>query len=178
MMRYVAPMSDFIERQGLPFLAHILRRLADDFIRAFNTWYPEIDMVAPSRTLSTLLALQQLGPLSVTELAALLSQSHPLVINWVRQLKELDLIRSSPDPADARRTILSLTEKGESEARKSEESRKITALAYAKLMRDADAEIFEALWRIERACREKPFLERLREAQDEYRRTLMSEGKA
>lgn len=160
-------MDDFIKREGLGFLAHLLRRLSDDFVRAFEDWYPEVEMEAPARTRSTLQALNVHASLGVTELAAMLRQSHPLVINWIKQLKKLDLVVTKSDPGDGRRTLVSLTPAGKIEAEKGFYSRRVGAHAYTKLMQEAEADVFEALWRLEEACRRKPFLERLREAQRE-----------
>lgn len=154
---------DFIEEQGLPFLAHLLRRLYDDFVRAIAEWYPEVGIQAPPRTHSTMLALGKRGPMALTEIAELLRQSHPLVLTWVRQLKELGFIEARGDPNDGRRTILRLTEAGRQELARHGKADRLTADAYRALMKEADAQVFEALWRMERAGREKPFIARLRE---------------
>jgi DNA-binding MarR family transcriptional regulator len=160
--------SDFVKGQGLPFLAHVLKRVSDEFVRSFDDWYPDVGMEAPARTRTTLLALSQYGQLSVVELAELLRQSHPLVITWLRQLKKLGMIRTQSDSSDRRRTIISLTTRGEAEARKSEIGSRVAIIAYKRLMREADAQtVFDAIWRMEEACRRKPFLERLREAYEE-----------
>jgi len=111
-------MDDFIQRQGPAYLAHILRRLADELVRGAAEWYPEAGVSAPPRTTSTLLALEEHGPLGLTELAVLLRQSHPLVIDWRRQLLELGLVESQSDPEDGRRAILSLTPAGRREVRR------------------------------------------------------------
>ncbi len=156
--------SDFIEEQGPAFMAHLLRRLYDDFVRAIAQWYPEIGVRAPPRTHSTMLALHQRGPLALTEIAELLRQSHPLVLTWVRQLKALGFVEAEADPNDGRRTILRLTAAGRREFESHERSDRLVAAAFERLMKEADAEIFEGLWRIEKACRETPFIDRLREA--------------
>ena len=67
-MGVVGPMDDFIQRQGPAFLAHILRRLADELIRGAALWYPEAGVTAPPRTASTLLALDTHAALGVTEI--------------------------------------------------------------------------------------------------------------
>ncbi|MFN3325572.1 MAG: MarR family winged helix-turn-helix transcriptional regulator [Bryobacteraceae bacterium] len=156
-------MADFIQEQGLPFFAHLLRRLSDEFVSGFAVWNKEVGIKAPPRTHSTLQALAERGPLGVTQLAALLRQSHPLVITWVRQLKELGLVEARSDALDGRRTVLTLTDAGKAETEVQKLAHAAMIRAFEKLMREADAEIFEALWRIEAACRQKSFLDRLRE---------------
>ena len=105
-------MDDFIQRQGPAFLAHLLRRLSDELVQGASAWYPQAGVTAPPRTASTLLALDEHGPLAVMELATLLRQSHPLVIVWIKQLKALGFVETRIDGNDRRRSVLSLTRTG------------------------------------------------------------------
>lgn len=158
--------QDFIESRGVGFLAHLLKRLHDEFVRGFQAWNEEVGLLAPPRTHSTLLALHEFGELSVTELASVLRQSHPLVITWIRQLKQLGLVRSAADRKDARRAVLSLTETGEKEIQRMQAVERVVEDTYRQLMAEADADVLDALWRMERACRAKSFHERLRAETD------------
>src|SRR5580692_6042293 len=88
------PDQDFIRSQGPAFLAHLLRRLSDELVRGADEWSPEVGVTAPPRTTSTLLVLDEHGPLGVTEISALLRQSHPLVITWIKQLQDGSLIKT------------------------------------------------------------------------------------
>jgi DNA-binding MarR family transcriptional regulator len=159
--------TDFIKRQGLSFFAHLLRRLSDDFVRAYDAWSPEVGLVSPTRTRSTLLALSEHPVLSMSELAALIRQSVPLVFTWVRQLKELGLISSAPDENDRRRTMLRLTKRGEQEVARLRSLEEVEERAYLDLLNEAgvDAALFEALWRLEALGRQRGLEERLREHQ-------------
>ncbi len=157
-------MTDFIKGEGVPFLAHLMRRLSDDFVRACAEWYPAAGLMSPPRCASTLHALARFGPLGITDIAREISQSHPLVIRWVRQLMALGLVETRASPADKRWTIVALTPAGEAEMVRSRAADAAIALAYRRLMADADAPVFEALWRMEQACRERPFEDRLHEA--------------
>lgn len=156
-------MTDFIEQQGPAFLAHILRRLADDLIQGAKDWYPSVGVTAPPRTISTLLALEEQGPLGVTELAGVLRQSHTLVIVWIRELTRLSLVRSKSDPADQRRTILVLTPKGRREVVNVRKALVTMARASSELL-GADGEaVWRALWQMELALKRKSFSDRLRQ---------------
>lgn len=155
-------MQDYIKQQGLSFLAHLLRRLSDEIVKGFTLWNAEAGIIAPPRTHSTLRALDDMGPLGVTQLAALLRQSHPLVITWIHQLKVLGLVESGPDASDRRRTVLSLTEAGMAEVQAQKRASLIMERAFERLMAEAAAEVFDGLWRIEQALREEPFVDRLR----------------
>jgi DNA-binding MarR family transcriptional regulator len=156
-------MDDFIQRQGPAYLAHILRRLADELVRGAAEWYPEAGVSAPPRTTSTLLALEEHGPLGLTELAVLLRQSHPLVIDWRRQLLELGLVESQSDPEDGRRAILSLTPAGRREVRRLRRALVVMEKASRRLMEQGGSGLFEALWRMDAALERESFAERLRE---------------
>lgn len=155
------PTKDFIRRQGPAFLAHLLRRLSDELVRGADQWYPEMGVTASPRTTSTLLALDEHGPLGVTEISALLRQSHPLVINWIKQLKAGGFVEMRADKADGRRTLVALTRKGHDEVRRLREALMGMGEASRALMDEAAPGLFEALWRMESACRRRSFAERL-----------------
>lgn len=154
-------MDDFIHQQGPAFLAHLLRRLADELVQGAAGWYPTAGVSAPPRTISTLLALDERGPLAVTELAGLLRQSHPLVIVWIRELSRLSLVGSKTDPADRRRTLVELTGKGRKELLRVRQALETMERASAELLELGGPDTWQALWAMERGCRDRPFLQRL-----------------
>lgn len=156
------PDQDFIRQQGAAYLAHILRRLADELVRSGGHWYPEVGVEAPPRSTSTLLALDARGPMGVTEIAALLRQSHPLVIDWCRQLTSLGFVETQADPRDGRRSIVALTDKGRAQVGRLRKALAVMEQASRKLMDEAAPGMFDALWRMEAALRERGFVERLR----------------
>ncbi len=154
--------EDFIHEQGPAFLAHLLRRLSDELVRGADAWCPEVGVSAPPRTTSTLLALDGHGPLGVTEISALLRQSHPLVITWIKQLQDHGLVKTQADARDGRRTVVALTAKGVTEVRQIRKALTRMAESSQALMDEAAPGLFEALWRMEQACRREPFADRLR----------------
>ena len=154
-------MDNFIKRQGAAYLAHILRRLADELVRGGGQWYPQAGVTAPPRTTSTLLALDEHGPLGLTELSALLRQSHPLVIDWRRQSMELGFVEALSDPADGRRSVLSLTDEGRAEVTRLRAALVVMERASQRLMDEAAPGIFEALWGMDAAIQRQSFVDRL-----------------
>jgi DNA-binding MarR family transcriptional regulator len=154
-------MEDFIRAQGPAFLAHLLRRIADELVQGAADWYPKAGVSAPPRTASTLLALDANGPLGVTTIAALLRQSHPLVITWIRQLEALALVETRVDPRDRRRSVIALTRKGHGEVKRLRKALAPMEQASRELLDVAAPGMLDALWRMEQACREQPFTERL-----------------
>lgn len=154
---------DFVQAQGAAYLAHILRRLADELVRGGGQWYPEVGVTAPPRTTSTLLLLDERGPLGVTNIASVLHQSHPLVIDWCRQLASLGLVQTQADPEDRRRSIVGLTEEGRLEVGRLRRALAIMEEASKRLADEAVPNLFEALWRMEGALRRRRFVDRLRD---------------
>ena len=159
-------MADFIESLGPAYFGHLLLRLADHFVRGFEAWHREVGLVAPARTYSTLRYLHTHGPTSVTGLANGLRQSHPLIITWIRSLKALGLIKTKSDPADARRSVVYLTDAGHSEAERASKYDAVSVRAFKQLFDECDADVFDALWRMEAACRGRNFADRLRDHTD------------
>lgn len=156
--------EDFIRRQGPAYLAHLLGRLSDELVRGADAWYPEVGVTAPPRTTSTLLALHEHGPLGVTEISTLLRQSHPLVINWIKQLRDHGLVETRTDTGDRRRTVVALTAKGVAETRRLRKALVRMGEISQALMDEVAAGLFDALWRMEQACRREAFADRLRES--------------
>jgi DNA-binding MarR family transcriptional regulator len=156
-------MNDFILAQGPAFLAHLLRRLADQLVQGAADWYPTVGVNAPARTISTLLALEAHQQLGVTELAEVLQQSHPLVIVWIKELSRLSLVTSEADPADKRRTVIRLTDEGRAELVNIRRALVAMESASLELLNLAGENTWQAIWAMERGCREQPFLQRLRQ---------------
>lgn len=153
--------QDFIARQGPAFLAHLLRRLSDELVQGAALWYPTVGVTAPPRTISTLLALDELGPLGVTALARLLRQTHPLVITWIRELTSLSFVAARSDPKDGRRSLIRLTAKGKAEVRRVRKALVVMEQASVCLLGQGGDGVLAALWRMENACRDTPFADLL-----------------
>jgi len=155
-------MDDFIHKQSPAFLAHMLRRISDELVRAGSQWYPEVGVTAPARTTSTLLVLDDRGPLAVTEIALLLRQSHPLVIGWIKQLAALGFVETRSDREDGRRSIIALTGEGQSEVQRLRRALVTMEEASQRLMDEASVDVFQALVAMDQAMRRKSFLDCLR----------------
>jgi DNA-binding MarR family transcriptional regulator len=154
-------MTDFIQAQGLIFLPHILRRLANRFSDACDEVFADFGIVVPTNLVSTTHLLFAQGPAAVTDIAAAIGQSHPFVIKGLKELKSLGLVSTRSDPKDGRRTIVALTAKGKLQAQRLLDARPAFEAAYRRLMGEAGAEIFEPLWRMEDALRATAFAERI-----------------
>ncbi len=160
--------DDFVEALGLPFLARIMDRLQDKFAQGFAEWYCEIGIRSPVRTQSLMRAIDE-QPRAVTELAELLGQSHPVIVTWVKRLTKIGLVSTAADPRDRRRTLVRLTASGRRDLARQKHTENAILAAYRRLLSDADAQVFEPLWRIETQLRARSFVDRLRDAHAEQR---------
>lgn len=147
-MKPPAPNDDFVRSLGLPFLAHLLRRLSDRMVAVAGAFEGELGVRAPPRTASTMLLLHMSGPQSVTAIAERLRQSHPLVINWIEQLRALGLVAKSSDPRDRRRTLVALTAAGKAEAEHMAALSSVIGKAYETVLAEAELDLLDGLWRL------------------------------
>lgn len=164
-MRHVPLMQDFIKGLGRPFIATALRRVSEQFQAGAVQWYSECGISAPVKTASAVLLLDSEGPLSITEMAGRLRQSHPTTIDWTRSLEREGLVQLAADPADRRRSIVSLTDAGREQAKRIWAAQDIFREAYAKLCEEIGADIYPVILRLEEACERQTMLGRLREAE-------------
>ncbi len=156
--------DDFIESLGPAFLAHLLRRISDELVEADRQWHAEAGIANPPRTSSTLLALDAHGPMAVTELAATLRQSHQLVMQWIRALQAADLVVTSRDPGDARRSIVALTARGRRQLRALRQTIAAVERATRSLLDEVAPGLDAKLWALEHALRREAFVDRIRGA--------------
>lgn len=159
--------SDFVARLGRPFIAHRMRRIAELFLDGYSRWLPEAGVTAPARSLSTLLLLGE-GPLGVTELAARLRLSHPLMIRLLASLEQAGFVALSRDSADARRRPASLTRKGLAEVARVRRAIRILDSAYAELFDEIGVDLTSVAARVEDACLRDAFHQRLQRAADRF----------
>lgn len=88
-------------------LAYDLREALRPLWRRLNAY----TSLSPGK-ISILYHLEQDGPLAATDLAAAVRVSHQAIALAGKDLESLGLVDRAPDPADRRRTLLSLTDEG------------------------------------------------------------------
>lgn len=154
--------GDFITELGLPFLAHRLRRMSEQFVDDYAAWLTEAGISAPARGLSTLLLLDRQGPHSVTEIAGRIRLSHPLIIKLVAQLEGAGLVETLADPTDRRRRPIALTPFGRQQVARTEAASAVISAAYRELFAEVGVDLLDAAQRAEAAVIREPFTARLR----------------
>lgn len=157
--------DDFVRSQGVIWLAHVMRRLANRIVDASDEVLADYGVIVPSNMVSVVHLLHVQGPQTVMFIAASTVQSHPLIHKYVRKLKDLGLAETQVDDTDRRRTLVALTPAGHAQARKLVAVRHHFVPALEMLMREADAEVFEELWRMEDALQAQSLADRIRAQQ-------------
>jgi DNA-binding MarR family transcriptional regulator len=160
----LASEEDFIVSGGLPFLAHRLRRASEQLVEAAAVIQRNSGFTGPPKSISTLLLLEEEGPLGITEISNRLSLSHPLIIRFVRGLAAEGYVTHQRDPKDARRRLVSLTDKGRRHVAYIRGFMPVLAETFRRLFQDMGVDLYSALEKFELAISERPLVDRLREA--------------
>lgn len=154
-------MDDFVESLGLAFLAHRLRRASDLILEGTTQMLGRSGFEGPARSVSTLLLLREMGPMGVTEIAARLRFSHPMIIKLARALDEAGLVRDQADPVDNRRRLIALTDKGMAQATLAQELLGDIARTFDEMFGEAGIDLFAAVERFVAAAERWPIADRL-----------------
>lgn len=153
--------GDFVAGLGLAFLAHRLRRASDLIVENTTSFVRRSGFEGPARSVSTLLLLNREGPLGVTEIAWRLRLTHPMIIKLSGALAAAGLVEDRSDPADQRRRLIALTEKGRSEAERLETLLPRIADTFAAMFEETGADLLAALEAFEAASERQPIEARL-----------------
>ena len=162
---------DYITSLGPAFTAHRFQRMADRFADAIQAYLQKVGFTAPARAVSTLLLLHEWPGLSVTQIAAQIKLSHPLIINLLAQLETHGLIHFTGDAKDRRRRLIFLTKAGEAQVSLFQKAQPIIRAAYAELAQETQIDLWQMMQTVDKALMGKPFLQRL-EALDDMRALL------
>ncbi|GGA09830.1 bifunctional helix-turn-helix transcriptional regulator/GNAT family N-acetyltransferase [Dyella caseinilytica] len=104
----------YLESLGKLALGSRLKALSDHFYGAVDEVYQARGARIESRWMPVLRYLSDIGPSSVTEVADAIGQTHSAVSQLTDKLVRAGMVRRRRDPADGRRTVLTLTEKANS----------------------------------------------------------------
>jgi DNA-binding MarR family transcriptional regulator len=111
-------MADFIQRQGAAAFGTRLRRLSGRIDREVQALYRRHGIDFEPRWFPVFLVLDELGPLSVGDLAVRIGVSHAAISQVRGRLVAYGLVRVSSHAVDRRRQVLALTARGRTKARR------------------------------------------------------------
>jgi DNA-binding MarR family transcriptional regulator len=154
--------SDYSRGAGGAALGARLRRLSERLDRDSTRVYAAQGVAFEQRWFGVLNQLILNGPASVGDIAVALRITHVSVSQASRSLEKAGAIRSDPDPADARRRTLSLTDEGRALADRLQPLWIASKAAAAELNEEA-ANAVAALDRLDDALARKSLFDRITE---------------
>ncbi len=107
-----------METDFLPKLKHLgftsrIKRLNEKIVASTVEHYASQNIGIEPNWHVVFLLLKQKEVLTVTEMAHMLGFSHPAIIKITRKIRDAGYLKSQKDPNDARRTLISLSKKGQ-----------------------------------------------------------------
>lgn len=143
----------------ISFLGRLSEALSQTIEDQTRELFDAAGIVIPVRSCSLLTALRQAGEASAAELARALGQSHQLVIQKCPALIRLGLMTQHPDPADARRKLFRLTEKGQAQMAMQDRYSDEISDVYRRLFAET-GDVHAMILRTLRALKERPLRDR------------------
>lgn len=120
-------------------------------------------VVVPARGMSTVLLLDEAGPLGIMEIAERIRFSHPLVIRLTKDLEDAGVVHVVGDPADRRRRLIELTPTGRGQAEAIRAASRVITAAYQALSAEIGVDLLAMVEHLEAAGDRLPFPQRLRD---------------
>ncbi len=164
----------FFDQAGPASLGSRLRILSEQLMEQAQSVYDAYGVELRSVWFPVFYALSQKGQQSVTELATFVGQSHPGVSRTLRELKAEGLIIEEKDPADKRRNLVSLSEKGKGQATRLEEQLVDVHSGVDQMLAQSTNNLWVALQEFEFLLQQKPFNLRVLEARKEREKEAVS----
>jgi GNAT superfamily N-acetyltransferase/DNA-binding MarR family transcriptional regulator len=156
MDRTIASLHDY----GELLLASRMRRVSESMYAGVDAVYREQGVELSSSCFPILFLLRDRGRLGISELGALLGQSHAAVSQMSRKLLRARVVREWTDPADERRRLLALSAGGAALMKRLEPVWE--ALRRAVQVLESDHAIASALTGIDRLLEKRSFAQRIR----------------
>lgn len=157
---------DFAQRKGARTFGTRLRRLSDGLDREVSRLYAEFGVSFEPRWYPVVALLAEKEPLGVMDMAGALGLSHPAVSQVVRQLSDEGLVTSTPDAADERRRLLTLTDKARERMTELEPLWSAIVLATEELVTEDVPGLLILIDELDRALEKKSLGDRVHEHLD------------
>ena len=158
--------TSFIESHAFSdaFFGYRIGRVYDLIVEQADEYLFEYGLSIPSRTISTLLIIDESENVSIADVTNALQHPHQLVAQRVELLEELGLVTRGADPYDGRRKILQLTVKGEKEAALLKRSLRDAISALDVLFCELGADINVLMRAMLKSLQERSLNERVQDA--------------
>jgi len=155
---------DVLEELGALGLASRMKRLSDRLYHDVAFIYEDLGVPMEPRWFPLLHLLSRRSPLSITEIADALHQTHSAVHQTARPMESEGLLLSRRDRQDERRRVLRLSRKGQRLVGRLEPVWKVIHSCAEELTDESGVDLLEALRRIEQSLDSRAYYERLSES--------------
>lgn len=153
---------NYLRELGALALASRLKNLSDNLMQGVTRIYLEKNVEFEPRWFPVMHYLFTHGPVPVTALANALRQSHPAILQVTNMMMKNGLIKYSKDENDLRKTIVSLTAKGEEIANGLKDFWDDVLEAAKRLMEESRADLIADIDRIEEALEKEDIYSRVK----------------
>jgi len=153
--------TDYLDELGSLALGSRLKRLSERLIQETTIIYKAYGLKFEPRWFPVFSYLVQHGPASVTELAIATGVTHPAVNQIASELSDHGLIRSQADERDARRRMLTLTDKAHQMEAKLQTVWRLLQRALSDINEEVQVDLVNTVLRFERAISKEGILQRM-----------------
>lgn len=140
-----------------------LKRLSDMLMLDVGKIYKEQELDFEPRWFTMLYLLQREKSLSIIDIADQLRLSHPAVVQFADQMQKQKIVTAKKDKNDARKRILSLSEKGEKIYEKLQPILVEVEKATRELVQSSGVDVLYAIEKMEKQLENKSMFERIKE---------------
>jgi len=144
------------------FVANLLGRLVNMIVEQGEQLLLDAGIDFPSRSVSTVLMIGEVGKISAADIAVALSQPHQLVTQRIELLLDMKIVKRVSDPKDGRRKILMLTAKGTRQFKQLQKRLALADRAFETLFEDIDCDLISAAERAMDALTSNTILQRVK----------------
>lgn len=153
--------NDYLDNLGSLALATRLKNLGERLAREVAQVYKESAFDFEPRWFTMVYALKDGDELAVTELSAMLNQTHPAVNQVANVLVEKGLISERKDESDQRKRLLKLSDAGRQLVSRMNTLWGRIKAANDELLQESEGGLLSALQKVEQSLDKKSMLERI-----------------
>lgn len=154
---------DFFTRTGKMAIGSRLRLLSERLMSDAQEVYKLYEVDLKPKWFPVFFLLAETGERSITAIAEEIGHTHPSVSTIVREMSRNGIVSEKKDPADKRKTVVSLTEKGRRISRRIQNQYLDVGSAVEEMVSRTNHNLWEAIAEFEFLLDQKSMLYRVRE---------------
>ena len=140
-----------------------LKKVGEAVLTQISSVIAKQDYLFEPRTVPVLFIVNELGPVSVKEIAEILGMTHPAIVQMVSLLTKAGLVSQSKSSNDRRKTLVKLTIKGEKELKKIEPITMAIKDAITSVINSIDSNFIYAFSKFEQVVKSKVIVKTIEE---------------